>query len=250
MKLIGATAHYVTADLDEGPIIEQEVERVGHAVDPAELVAVGRDVECQALARAVKWHSEHRVLLERQPHRRLPLSSWAAMGRRSDRRHVVRLRAGAVTSRPDSLAVEEPMEIRLGGRPIAVTMRTPGDDHELAIGFLVSEGVVGTAEEVVAVRYCADGRPDPTYNVVDVTLADHVEVPDLVRNFYTSSSCGVCGKASLEPGSHDESVVRRRRSAPHQCRQAGRASRAAPRRSVRLRPHRRPPRSGSVQRPR
>jgi formyltetrahydrofolate deformylase len=63
VKLIGATAHYVTADLDEGPIIEQEVERVGHEVTPEQLVAVGRDVECQALARAVKWHSEHRVLL-------------------------------------------------------------------------------------------------------------------------------------------------------------------------------------------
>jgi formyltetrahydrofolate deformylase len=63
VKLIGATAHYVTAELDEGPIIEQEVERVGHDVTPEQLVAVGRDVECQALARAVKWHSEHRVLL-------------------------------------------------------------------------------------------------------------------------------------------------------------------------------------------
>ncbi|MDX3094482.1 formyltetrahydrofolate deformylase [Streptomyces sp. ME01-24h] len=63
VKLIGATAHYVTADLDEGPIIEQEVERVGHDADPEQLVAVGRDVECQALARAVKWHSEHRVLI-------------------------------------------------------------------------------------------------------------------------------------------------------------------------------------------
>ncbi|MBT2364699.1 formyltetrahydrofolate deformylase [Streptomyces sp. ISL-10] len=63
VKLIGATAHYVTADLDEGPIIEQEVERVGHEVTPEQLVAVGRDVECQALARAVKWHAEHRILL-------------------------------------------------------------------------------------------------------------------------------------------------------------------------------------------
>jgi formyltetrahydrofolate deformylase len=63
VKLIGATAHYVTAELDEGPIIEQEVERVGHELTPAQLVAVGRDVECQALARAVKWHSERRVLI-------------------------------------------------------------------------------------------------------------------------------------------------------------------------------------------
>lgn len=63
VKLIGATAHYVTADLDEGPIIEQEVERVGHGVTPDQLVAIGRDVECQVLARAVKWHAERRILL-------------------------------------------------------------------------------------------------------------------------------------------------------------------------------------------
>src|SRR5258708_12674879 len=63
VKLIGATAHYVTADLDEGPIIEQEVARVDHAQDADALVAVGRDVECLALARAVRWHAEHRVLL-------------------------------------------------------------------------------------------------------------------------------------------------------------------------------------------
>ncbi|MGW6738854.1 formyltetrahydrofolate deformylase [Streptomyces sp. NPDC055013] len=62
VKLIGATAHYVTADLDEGPIIEQEVRRVSHAVTPEQLVAIGRDVECQALARAVHWHSTRRVL--------------------------------------------------------------------------------------------------------------------------------------------------------------------------------------------
>ncbi|MBM9620941.1 formyltetrahydrofolate deformylase [Streptomyces zhihengii] len=63
VKLIGATAHYVTADLDEGPIIEQEVQRVGHQVTPEQLVATGRDVESQALARAVTWHAEHRILL-------------------------------------------------------------------------------------------------------------------------------------------------------------------------------------------
>jgi formyltetrahydrofolate deformylase len=63
VKLIGATAHYVTPDLDEGPIIEQEVARVDHAQGPAELMAVGRDMECLALARAVRWHAEHRVLL-------------------------------------------------------------------------------------------------------------------------------------------------------------------------------------------
>ena len=64
MKLIGATAHYVTADLDQGPIIEQETARVGHQHAPNELAAIGRDLECSALARAVRWHLEHRVLLD------------------------------------------------------------------------------------------------------------------------------------------------------------------------------------------
>ena len=63
VKLIGATAHYVTADLDEGPIIEQDVARVDHAMDPETLTAIGRDVECLVLARAVKWHCEQRVLM-------------------------------------------------------------------------------------------------------------------------------------------------------------------------------------------
>ncbi|KAG8151282.1 formyltetrahydrofolate deformylase [Burkholderia catarinensis] len=63
VKLIGATAHYVTTDLDEGPIIEQEVERVDHSMTPDQLTAIGRDVECVTLARAVKWHVEHRVVL-------------------------------------------------------------------------------------------------------------------------------------------------------------------------------------------
>ena len=63
VKLIGATAHYVTTDLDEGPIIEQGVERVDHAMNPDQLAAVGRDVECMALSRAVRWHAEHRILL-------------------------------------------------------------------------------------------------------------------------------------------------------------------------------------------
>ncbi|OPG08230.1 formyltetrahydrofolate deformylase [Microbispora sp. GKU 823] len=64
VKLIGATAHYVTPDLDEGPIIEQEVARVNHTHSPEDLAAIGRDLECQALARAVRWHAEHRVLLD------------------------------------------------------------------------------------------------------------------------------------------------------------------------------------------
>ena len=111
---------------------------------------------------------------------------------------MLRLRGGTATTRPDTLAVEEPLEIRVNGAQVAVTMRTPGDDFDLAAGFLVSEGVIGAADDVVTIRYCDEGRPDPTYNVLDVTLAPHVVVPDFARNFYTSSSCGVCGKDSLD----------------------------------------------------
>ena len=111
---------------------------------------------------------------------------------------MLRIRGAQHTTRPDTVAAEEPLEIRLDGTPLAVTMRTPGDDFDLAAGFLVSEGVISAADDVVTIRYCDEGRPDPTYNVLDVTLAPHVVVPDFARNFYTSSSCGVCGKDSLD----------------------------------------------------
>ncbi|GGR53149.1 FdhD protein [Nocardioides luteus] len=124
------------------------------------------------------------------------------MGRVTVGRPVLRVRDGVITRRPDSLAAEEPMEIRVDGRPLTVTMRTPGGDFDLAIGFLVSEGVVHSADDVVSVRYCAGATADGgnTYNVVDVGLAPHVSPPDasLERSFYTTSSCGLCGKASLE----------------------------------------------------
>jgi FdhD protein len=124
------------------------------------------------------------------------------MGRVTSRVRVRRVRAGVGTAALDSLAVEEPLEIRLDGVPLAVTMRTPGDDFDLAAGFLVGEGVITKPDQLRTIRYCAgadeDGRN--TYNVLDVTLAPGVPVPDLTlqRNFYTSSSCGVCGKASLD----------------------------------------------------
>ncbi|MBW1595597.1 formate dehydrogenase accessory sulfurtransferase FdhD [Streptomyces sp. JJ38] len=124
------------------------------------------------------------------------------MGRVTVRRPVLRLRKGVPSQRPDTLAAEEPMEIRVGGRPLTVTMRTPGDDFDLAAGFLVSEGVVHAVEDVTAIRYCAGATADGgnTYNVVDVALAPGVPAPaaSLERNFYTTSSCGLCGKASLD----------------------------------------------------
>ncbi|MCC4314853.1 formate dehydrogenase accessory sulfurtransferase FdhD [Streptomyces samsunensis] len=124
------------------------------------------------------------------------------MGRVTERRRVIRIRDGAVSTRPDTLVAEEPLEIRLNGKPLAITMRTPGDDFALAAGFLVSEGVLGRADELANIVYCAGATQDGsnTYNVVDVTLAPGVPVPDITleRNVYTTSSCGLCGKASLD----------------------------------------------------
>jgi FdhD protein len=115
---------------------------------------------------------------------------------------VLRIRGPVHTTRPDTVAAEEPLEIRLDGKPLAVTMRTPGHDFDLVHGFLATEGVITGPDDVLGLRYCdsvdAEGRN--TYNVVDVDLAPGVEVPDtgLERNFYTTSSCGVCGKASID----------------------------------------------------
>jgi FdhD protein len=112
---------------------------------------------------------------------------------------VLRIRGPLHTTRPDTVAAEEPLEIRLNGTPLAVTMRTPGDDFDLVHGFLATEGVISGPDDVAGLRYCdsvdADGR-----NTYNVDLAPGVPIPDtgLERNFYTSSSCGVCGKASID----------------------------------------------------
>lgn len=124
------------------------------------------------------------------------------MGRVTARRRVTRITAGSTTARADTLVVEEPLEIRVDGTPVTVTMRTPGADFELAQGFLLTEGLIGGRDDVAQIRYCrgADVDGANSYNVLDVTLATGVPAPvlDVTRNFYTTSSCGVCGKASLE----------------------------------------------------
>ncbi|MBN6040544.1 formate dehydrogenase accessory sulfurtransferase FdhD [Amycolatopsis sp. 195334CR] len=124
------------------------------------------------------------------------------MGRVTARRRVLRVSPSGRTSRADTLAAEEPLEVRVGGRALSVTMRTPGHDFDLAAGFLVSEGVVGATEEITGIAYCAGATSDGsnTYNVLDVRLAPGVALPEfsLDRNVYMSSSCGVCGKASLD----------------------------------------------------
>src|SRR6478609_9091159 len=144
------------------------------------------------------------------------------MGRITVRRPVTKLTVGAEpVRRSDTLAVEEPLEIRVGGLSLAVTMRTPGNDVELAAGFLVSEGVISRGDEFRSAIHCGGpgtggllspvGRGDllhstdgasgaNTYNVLDVSLAPGVKAPDpdLARSFYTTSSCGLCGKASID----------------------------------------------------
>jgi len=124
------------------------------------------------------------------------------MGRVTVRRAVERVSPNGRRRRVDALAAEEPLELRVDGKALAVTMRTPGQDVELAHGFLLSEGVIGSAEDVSVARFCEGTGPDGmnTYNVLDVALADGVPPPDtgVERNFYTTSSCGVCGKAALD----------------------------------------------------
>jgi len=109
----------------------------------------------------------------------------------------------------DVLAVEEPLEIRLvydldGGhveKSISITMRTPGDDFELAAGFLFTEGIIRNAADIHQIKYCAGTRLETqNYNVLSVQLSPgcRFDASRLTRNFYTTSSCGVCGKASIE----------------------------------------------------
>jgi FdhD protein len=125
------------------------------------------------------------------------------------RRSVASVRAlavsdGSVVERPDVLAAEEPMEIRAEGpgqapAAVAVTMRTPGGDFELAVGFLYTEGLIAGADEVRRVSYCEDLDPDDQhYNVVTVELTRPFDAGGLQRSFFASSSCGICGKATLD----------------------------------------------------
>ncbi|WP_311208598.1 MULTISPECIES: formate dehydrogenase accessory sulfurtransferase FdhD [unclassified Aeromicrobium] len=129
------------------------------------------------------------------------------------RRRILRVEVGVgATPAHDSLAAEEPLEIRVGGTSFAVTMRTPGHDFDLVAGFLVSEGVVTSPADLRTMIYCAQSPTPPTarhprqaleentYNVIDVgvTGAGTVVAASRERNVYTSSSCGVCGLASID----------------------------------------------------
>jgi FdhD protein len=101
----------------------------------------------------------------------------------------------------DALAVEEPLEIRLGQKTVSITMRTPGNDLELATGFLFTEGLIQSADQILEIKNCGPALSQAqSQNVVRVELRPEVKIDlkRLERHFYTSSSCGVCGKTSIE----------------------------------------------------
>src|SRR6266536_1875244 len=113
--------------------------------------------------------------------------------------NILRWRLGAKPQRQaDAVAREEPLEIRVRGRSVAVTMRTPGHDRELAAGFLVTEGVVKNRQDIIEIAPCRES--DAPENTLNVFLAPGVELDfkQLTRHVFASSSCGLCGKASIE----------------------------------------------------
>ncbi|BAZ68637.1 MAG: formate dehydrogenase accessory sulfurtransferase FdhD [Pelatocladus maniniholoensis HA4357-MV3] len=111
---------------------------------------------------------------------------------------------GKIRSRSDYITTEEPLEIRLISprRTVAITMRTPGADFELTAGFLYTEGVISNRQDIQHLSYCVDTQIDgeQRFNIVNVELREdlHPNLQPLERHFYTSSACGICGKASLE----------------------------------------------------
>ena len=123
------------------------------------------------------------------------------MGRVTRRHGVLRVDAGVAIRRSDTLAVEEPLEIRLNGESYLVTMRTPGNDIDLARGLLYSERIVNDRSDIVLARYCAGSGPEGVndYNVLDVTLAPPISAPAAARrNVITTSACGICGTTSID----------------------------------------------------
>ncbi|HEY5820667.1 MAG TPA: formate dehydrogenase accessory sulfurtransferase FdhD [Propionibacteriaceae bacterium] len=124
------------------------------------------------------------------------------MGRVTRHHPVLRIGPGTVQRRTDTLAVEEPLEIRVAGESFVVSMRTPGDDIDLVHGLLHSENIITSAADLVTARYCLGTGPDGlnTYNVIDVALAAGVIPPtaEQRRNVVTTSACGICGTTTID----------------------------------------------------
>jgi FdhD protein len=119
---------------------------------------------------------------------------------RIEARSIWRVRNGQRALEDDLVTVEEPLEIRVAGESVAVIMRTPCNDFELAAGFLRTEGLIASPGQLGSISYCSAAEPPNQENIVEVNLAAGVafDLDALRRNFYASSSCGVCGKASIE----------------------------------------------------
>lgn len=123
-------------------------------------------------------------------------------------RSVTKIKGTTSETKQDLLAVEEPLEIRLGFGPkdkraqrsLAITMRTPGHDFELAAGFLYTEGIIHSADDFFHINHCTDSEGKLSQNIIRVELQPHIELDwnKFSRHFYTNSSCGICGKASIE----------------------------------------------------
>ena len=118
----------------------------------------------------------------------------------AERRRVVVRDGVAAAPEPDAVTVEEPLEIRIDDEPVAVVMRTPGHDFDLVAGFLLTEAILPEPAGLGALSYCPSASPPNERNVVDVRLADGLafDAAGIKRNFYATSSCGVCGKASID----------------------------------------------------
>lgn len=134
----------------------------------------------------------------------MALAEHPAVRTRAVRAEVTAVEDGRAVRRRDRLATEEPLEIRAAGPgqepvQVAVTMRTPGNDWELAAGFLFTEGLIRRADEIDSIRYCGTGAPgEQHFNVIAVQLRRPFDAAAVQRNFYATSSCGVCGKAAIE----------------------------------------------------
>ncbi|MEQ8519285.1 MAG: formate dehydrogenase accessory sulfurtransferase FdhD [Cytophagales bacterium] len=123
-------------------------------------------------------------------------------------KHTFKYHSGGVDEKPDLLAIEEPLEIRISflqgtkrvEKSLSVTMRTPGNDEELTLGFLLTENIINNPREVISIKHCLQVAPKEEGNVIRAILKDEVNIEweKLQRHFYSSSSCGVCGKSALE----------------------------------------------------
>lgn len=143
---------------------------------------------------------------------RLPDSSQAAHGdllpvsvtvtaQASSRVHIIRTAAdGGSEATEDTVATEEPLEIRVEGKPVAVVMRTPGADEEVTAGFLLTEGVIRSRKDIFEISHCPSVSAGSKGNVIDVLLvcAEPADLKRLTRHVFTASSCGICGKGSIE----------------------------------------------------